>query len=142
MTPIAVPAINTLIQLADSSSPPNYTTIANVGDITGLGLAATVVDVTSHSTTVPWREKITTLLDAGQLAFKLYFVPDDGGHRSLLALFTGRVLSNWRIVFPDQDATKYTFQAYISKFSLTEPVAGVIEASVTFEAVGQPNFLA
>ena len=141
-TPIAVPAINTLLQYGDGNSPPAYTTVANVSDINGLSLAATVQDVTSHSTTVPWREKITTLLDAGDLTTKVYFVPDDAGHRLLLSFFTARDQVSWRLVFPDQDATKYTFQGYISKFSQSEPVAGVIEAAMTITATGQPNFLA
>jgi len=142
MTPIAQPAINTLIQWADNNSPPNYNTVANVGDITGLGMSAAVVDVTSHSTSIPWREKITTLLDAGQLSFKLYFIPMDSGHKQLLSFFTTRTLVNWRITFPDQDATKYSFSAYVSKFTMSEPVAGVMEAAVTFDTVGQPNFAA
>jgi len=47
-TPIALPAINTFLKLGDQASPENFNTIANVGDITGPGLVAAVVDVTSH----------------------------------------------------------------------------------------------
>lgn len=137
--PIAQPSINTLIQLGNSASPIVYTTVANVGDMTGPTFAAAVVDVTSHSTTVPWREKITTLLDPGQLSFKLYFITDYSPHRQLFAVFANRTLANWRMVFPDQDGTVWFFQAYISKFSVTSTVAGVTEAAVTFELVSQPT---
>ena len=139
-TPIAQPAINTLVQMGDGNSPEVFTTVANVSSITGLGLSAMVQDVTSHSTAVPWREKITTLLDAGDLSFDIFFIPNDTGHKALLAVFTGRTLKDWRLVFPDTNATKWLFQAYISKFSMSAPVDGVIKAAITFSATGQPTF--
>lgn len=148
-TPIAVAAINTLLQLGNGSSPEVYTSVANVGDITGLSMQATVVDVTSQSNGSPFRQKIVTLLDAGQVSFPLYFVPDDAGHALLLHIFTTRASdylaitgggAPWRLQFPDQDATRYAFNAYISKFSQKAPVAGVIVADTTLEVVGQPNF--
>jgi|SRR6185369_8462708 len=144
-TAAAQPAINTLLKLGNGASPEVFTTIANVGDLSGPGLQATVVDVTSHSTGVPWREKITTLLDGGDLSVPLYFIPSDTGHKQLLSIFTEKNgttngLRNYKLVFPDGAATTYAFSAYISKFSLKEPVAGVIEAAVTFTLTGQPTF--
>lgn len=140
-TPIALPAINTFLKLGDQGSPENFNTIANVGDITGPGLAAAVVDVTSHSNPDPWRRKITTLLDAGQLSFKLYFIPGDTGHKQLLTVFTGRELRDYQMEFPEAVSyPTWSFSAYISKFSITATVAGVIEASCTFDIVGPPTF--
>jgi hypothetical protein len=148
-TPNAVAAINTLLQLGNGASPEVYTTVANVGDLTGPTLQATVVDVTSQSTGSPWREKIVTLLDPGQVSCPLYFVPDDAGHQLLLNVFQTRASAftsltgggaPWRLIFPDQDSTRWSFNAYISKFSTKEPVAGVITADFTLELTGSPNF--
>lgn len=149
-TPNAQPSINTLLQLGDGNSPETYTTIANVGDINGPALAATVVDVTSHSTGNPWREKLTTLLDSGKITFKLFFIVNDAGHKALLNLFTTRGIGGTptvagspiplRIVFPDQNATKYFYAVYISTFAIVSTVAGVCEANVTFEGTGSPVF--
>lgn len=139
-TPAAIAAINTLLGLGDNASPPTFTTIANISDINGLQLASTIVDVTSHSTDVPWRQKIVTLLDAGDLSTTLFYVPGDTGHQELLAIFSGRELRSYTITFPEIAAPIWEFQAYISKFSLKEPVAGVITADTTFTATGEPNF--
>ncbi len=146
-TPAALPAINTLLKLGNGASPEVFTTIANVSSITGLQLSANVVDVTSHSTSVPWRQKITTLLDAGDLTFDLFFIPSDTGHQQLLTIFqekngTTDGLRDYQLWFPDGVPTKYQFAAYISKFSLTEPVDNVVRAAVTFTATGKPNFSA
>ena len=148
----AQPAINTLIKIGNLGSPISFNTIANVGDISPLlGMKADIVDVTSHSTTVPWRQKITTLLDNGDVSFKLFFIPSSAGSdgtpntpyghdgtNGLLAVFTGRQLREYQLVFPDPVATTYYFQAYISKFNILAKVAGVLEADVTFTTTGQP----
>ncbi len=143
-TPAAIPAINTLLGLG-SGSPESFTTIANIGNINGLTLSANVVDVTSHSTGVPWRQKITTLLDAGDLTCDLFFVPGDTGHQDLLDIFiekngTTNGLRHYQITFPESGAPKWQFYAYISKFSITSQTADVIKAQVVFTATGEPDF--
>lgn len=145
----AQPAINTLLRIGTQGSPTVFATIANVGDITGPGFKADVVDVTSHSNSNPWRQKITTLLDNGDVSMKLFFIPSsagtsDGtpfghdGTNGLLSVFTGRQLREYSITFPDPAATTWYFQAYVSKFSMTSKVAGVLEADVTFTTTGEP----
>ena len=148
MTAIAQPAINTLLKLGNAGSPESYTLIANVGDITGPSYGATIVDVTSHSTSIPWREKITTLLDGGQVTFKLFFIPGDAGHKLLLATFYNRgaagqaagVPPQWSITYPDPSATTVYFTGFISKFPVTATVAGVLEATVTIDVTGEPIY--
>ncbi len=144
----AEPAINTLLKIG-YGSPEVFSVIANVGDLSGPSLSAAVVDVTSHSTGTPWREKIVTLLDGGDIQLPLFFIPSSPGNQNpfghdgtngLLAVFTSRTLKNYEMVFPDQAQTTYSFQAYISKFNFKEPVAGVIAADVTFTITGEPTF--
>jgi hypothetical protein len=144
-TPAAIPSINTLLGLGDGNSPEVFTTIANVSSISGLALGANVVDVTSHSTGRPWRQKITTLLDAGDLSFDLFFVPGDTGHQELLAIFTEKNgttngLRTYQITFPEADAPMWQFQAYISKFNMSASVDGVLKAALTFTATDEPDF--
>ena len=141
----AVAAINTLLKMANAGSPSTFVTIANVGDI-AINMSGNVVDVTSHSTGAPWREKLTTLLDAGDLPIKLFFVPDsagpDGhdGTNGLLSVFTTRSLRRFSITFPDTGATVYYFDATISRFNIIATTAGVLEANVTFTITGEPIF--
>jgi predicted secreted protein len=145
----AQPSINTLLKLGNAGSPETFNTVANVGNIGGLTLSGNVVDVTSHSTGVPWRQKIVTLLDAGELTCQLFFIPAGGapaggviGHdftAGLGLVFTSRALRNYKLVFPDTGATTWSFSAYITKFSMTSPTPTVLEATVTFSATGQPT---
>jgi hypothetical protein len=142
--PSALAAINTVIAIGSQGCPQTFTDIANIGDLEGPSIEAEVVDVTSHSTNNPWRQKIVTLLNAGQITIPLFFIPSstgDGGHGAtsgLLQVFTGRQLRWYRMRFPDTAVTTWYFQAYLSSFSMTAPVAGVETANVTFELTGQP----
>ena len=149
--PIALPAINTQIQVGNGVSPETFSTIAFVSDITGPGISGQVVDVTSMSGNTAWRSKIVTLLDGGDVSFKAFWQPMLASHQNLLTLFSHRGASapgvpiDFRLVFPDQDATVYAFSGFVSKCSLTEAVAGVIEANVSLTITGTvsgPGFFA
>src|SRR5271170_1549297 len=132
ITAPANPAINTFLQLGNGQSPETFNTVANVGTINGPTMSLNVVDVTSHSTGVPWREKIGTLLDQGDLTFDLYFIPNDAGHQALLAQFVSRQTADWQLSFPTSPSrTVWGLHGFISKFSTSEPVDNVIKASMT-----------
>jgi Lambda phage tail tube protein, TTP len=142
--PIALPAINTLIQIGTGASPEVYVTVASVSDITGPTMQGTVVDVTSMSTGNPWRQKVVTLLEGGEVSFNAFWQPMLQSHQNLLALFVARGANNvsglpidMRLVFPDQDGSAYLFQGFVSKCSLDEKVADVVKAAVTLTITGQ-----
>lgn len=140
--PLAIPAINTLIQYGNGASPELFTTIAFVNNITGPTIQGQVVDVTSMSSGNAWRQKIVTLLEGGDVSFDAFWEPMDPTHQTLLTQFSHRgqgspgIPIDYRMVFPDQDSTVYSFQGFVSKCSLKAPVAGVIGASVTITITG------
>lgn len=147
----AQPAINTLLKIANEGSPLTFNVIANIGDLTGPSMSGNVVDVTSHSTLVPWAQKIVTLLDNGDITLPLYFIPSspgsDGvpstpeghnGTNGLLSVFTQRQLRQYSVTFPDAAATTWYLQGYITKFSMKAPVKGVLTADVTFTFTSEP----
>ena len=77
--PIAIPAIGTLLQVGNGASPELFSSVANIGDITGPTTQVAVVDVTSHtSPAAPYRQKVPTLIDPGTLTIPVYIVPASG----------------------------------------------------------------
>ena len=144
-------AINTLFKIGNMGSPQTFNVIANVGDLTGPTMSAAVVDVTSHSNSNPWRSKIVTLLDCGDVTLPLYFIPSSAGSdgvpatpeghngtNGLLSVFTSRQLREYSVTFPDAAATTWYFAGMISKFTMGAKVAGVLDATVTFTFTGEP----
>lgn len=131
----ALPTEPMILAVGTLASPVTYIDIANTGDYSGPGRTYTVVDVSAHGNRA--RRKITTLLDEGVLAFPLWFIPGAGleaTHTSaangLQAIFERGDLRAWSLRFNDTLDTAYFFNAYISKFSLKGPVAGVLEAEI------------
>jgi hypothetical protein len=148
LNPIALPAINTLIQVGAGNSPETFTTIAYVNNITGPSLQGQVVDVTSMSTGIPWRQKLVTLLEGGEVSFDAFWQPMNATHQNLLTLFGNRGANgvpgepiDFRLIFPDQDASTYYFSGFVSAVKLTEAVAEVVKAAVTLTISGQVTFL-
>ena len=146
--PAAVAAINTLLKMGNNGSPQTFLTVANVGDITGPTLQTDVVDVTSQSTGVPWSQKFPTLLNAGDLSFPCFFVPNSTstgselGHEELLYAFVNRVQHDWQLVFPDVGATTWSFQGWVTKFNMKAPVKGVLTADVMITLTGVAEVVA
>ena len=142
-TPIAQQAINTYLKLGTAASPPVYTagTIANVGDYTGPSMKKTMADVTSHSSNVPWIQRLGTILDGGDVKLPMFFVPGDSNMQALLAVFTTVGFAGIRWYELDfTDGTTWHFQATISDWQVKAPVKGVYTADVTFSITGSVSF--
>lgn len=156
----AQPAIQTLLKIGDQASPENFNIIANIGDYNEiLSMTADKVDVTSHSTTVPWSQNIPTLLNGGNVTFPLFFIPSSGapsggiiGHNFTAGI--GKYLTqrgssavqpgtpiHFQIVFPDAAATTYSFSGFIYDFKMKAPVKGVLTAEMTIGVTSAPTLV-
>jgi len=138
----AYTSFGTLLKLGDGASPETFTTIADVGDIKGPDFSADIEDVTTHSTSGAWREKIATLLSPGKLQLPLHFQPQAVTHSytaGLLKDFANRTKRNFQIVLKDPGTTTWTFAAYVTSFKMQHPVAGIIKADVELTLTGPPT---
>lgn len=144
MTTAAVRAIGTLLQRGDGGGPENFTTVAEVVDISGPGMSVETIDTTSHESAGGWREYISGLADGGEVSFEINYIPDSASHDAtagLLQDFQGKTLRNWNLVFPDVSSTTWAFSAFITGFEPTAPASGndKLGASVTMKVTGQPT---
>lgn len=146
MSAAAQPAINTLLQYNSGTSPNVWSTVLNVSDYTGPSFTSTEVDVTSHSTGAPWRQKIITLLDAGSIPFKLFFIVGDTNFNALLSLFFARGENStagspiqFRLVFPFAGTPTWYMSGFFKDFKFAIPVAGVITADISITLTNYPT---
>jgi len=120
-----------------------WTDIAGVRDISGPGFSADMIDVTSHSSASAMREKIKSLIDAGELSFDLVWDPEDmTGQRILLnrmLTVSTSAVDAYRLVFKTTNSKTWQFNAAVSKFEPSNPVEGEISASVTLTITGLPT---
>lgn len=139
----ATPAINTLLKFGDGAGSETFSTVAEVRSLSGPQMSVNMVDVTNHSSSVPWVEKVATLLDAGVITFMINLNHSDPTHDNttgVLYTFTNRIRRNMKIYLPD--STLFMSMAgYVSKFSCAFAVAGVQEATIDVTVVGKPTIL-
>jgi hypothetical protein len=138
-------AAGTLFQIGNLASPEAWQSVANVSDIGGPNMAGTEVDVTSHtSPSIPWRQKIITLLDIGQCPIKIFWQPTDPTHANspssfvggLMYIFINRVKIPVRFLHPD--GTADSFFAYIKDVKKGAPIAGVLALDITLSGTDAP----
>lgn len=138
-----ISSFGTLLKIGDGATPTEvFTTIAEVKDISGPSLKLNTDELTNHGSPGGWKEKVGTLLEAGDLSFDLNFVPTHATHNpttGLIADQTARTKRNFQLVFPDTASTTWAFTALVTEFEPAEPVEGVLKASVTLEITGQPT---
>lgn len=153
--PPGIPTSNLVLLLLTTNSPAAWNIMANMGDYTGPQSTSTVVDVSKHGDKA--RRKLKTLLDSGILAAPVWFDPSQPTHagnaQAFLELYQNQTaLETWLIAFvddagvivpasPANDGPQCTFNAYVTKFSLKEPVAGVYAADLELTIDGQIEFL-
>jgi predicted secreted protein len=138
----ALAGFGTLLKIGDGGGTEVFTTIAEVTDISGPKFKMETVEVTSHTSTGSWKERIPTLLDAGEISCKLNFIPTGATHSQtsgLLKDMKNKARRNFKLVFPDTGATTWTFAAYVTGFETGEPIDGALTADVTLTIDGAPT---
>jgi hypothetical protein len=136
----AIASFGTFLQLGDGAG--NYSTVAEVGDIT-FDLKTRIKELLSHSSGQPWVNRIATILDAGPVKFPISLVPADPTHSlgaGLLSVYTNRQSASWKLLFnSDAGSIFWLFTGPIESLSLNAPVEGVYNSSVSIAVDGQPT---
>ena len=132
----------TLLQRGDSAAPPNYTTVAEVMDITPPQAEADDIEATHMESPGRRKEYIQGLIDGGEATFQLNWIPDNPTHdhiTGLKALQRSGETVPWRLRLPD-DVLIWNFPAYVKSFNPEIPVGDKMTASVTLKVTGDETF--
>lgn len=138
----AEPAFGTLLKLCTDANGTSPTTIAEVKDV-NMNLDAQIEDATTHSTSVPWRVKVATLLNMGTVEFMVNWVPTAATHNGtagILYVFAQREERTYQLVETDAGSTTYEFNAIVQAIKMGRPTAGLRSGNVTLAGTGEPDF--
>lgn len=123
------------LRIGNGASPEVFTAISEISTFSGPGGAATVIDVTDLSSLA--KEKRMGLADEGQLSFTINYIPNNTQHALLRTQRANRQETNFKLIFTDDSpATTWSFAAFVTGFSVTAAVDGVVQANVTLEITG------
>lgn len=128
------------MKIGDGAGGESFTTIAEVRDITGPGLATAVEDVTNHDSS-HWREFIPTIKEGGEITFDLNYY-SAATQDQLRTDWGARTKRNFQLVFPlsPSGTETHSFAAYVVGMEYAAPVEGVLAASITLQVTGAVTF--
>lgn len=141
MPSTAVFGHGTLLKLHDGVS--TYTTVLEVTDISGPGLSADSVELTSHDSASKFREFMAGLVDAGEISFTVNWQPaatTHGNTAGLLYVAQNRLTRLWQLIWPDSGTTTYGFYAFITSLSPNAPIDDKLSADITIKITGKPTY--
>ena len=116
-------------------------TVAQVTNISGPGLGADVIDVTTHDSTSAFEESVVGVLRSGEVTLDIVYDPADDTQdgtdtEGLVYRFKNRVHTAFSLVFSDSGTSTWSFDGDITGFEPGAPVDGALTASVTVKPTG------
>lgn len=127
----------TQLRRGDNATPEVFTTIADITSLSPPGMSRETLDVTSHGSPDGWMEFIGGLKDGGEVSADVNYAPTN--HDFLAADFSDRDPRTYQVVFPDQAATTWTFEAILTGFEPDAPYDDKLSASLTWKVSGKPT---
>jgi hypothetical protein len=128
-----------VLQVGNGASPQVFNSICNLQDWNEPNVSETV-DVTNVGDN--YRRRIATLLDLGKMKAKIFWVMTEPTHQDavnagisgLRFLWKNQILTQFQVVYPNQNQSIDRFLAYVTSFSISGKVGGVFEAEIEFTA--------
>jgi predicted secreted protein len=122
----------------DGVSPTEaFTKIADVTSLNPPGISRETIDVTSHDSPDAWMEFLGSLKDPGEVSADINYQPSK--HDLLIEDFEDAKPRNYKIVFPDEAQTTWTFGALLTGFEPEVPTDDKASASLTWKVTGKPT---
>ena len=136
MSTNALPSQGVTLAIGNTASPVVYTSIADVTEITGPDGSAGDIETTDLSSTT--KTFIRGLTDNGSVSFTMNYIPSNTQHAQLFSDFSSatEVARDYRLTFTDSPVTTWTFSAYVSSFSVSNGLDGVLTASCSIRIKG------
>ena len=113
--------------------------VANVTNISGLGLALDTEDVTTHDQATAFEENVPTILRSGEMTLNIVFDPADATHDAVTGLsyrLEDKIYSFFKLIFSDD--TEWEASGYVNGFEPDAPAGGALTATVKLKITGQP----
>jgi hypothetical protein len=128
----------------DSAGGTAWTTVGQVGDISGPSVERTAIDATTRDTTPAyWREFIRGYKDGGELTFTIMYDPSLATHGTASGILgdfdeNGTTIPAWRLGFPD--ATYCTFDGFLTGSEIGSAIDEALTSDVTVKITGAVTF--
>lgn len=133
-------AQGTLVQIGDGGAPETFTTIPNVGEITGPDTQNEDIETTDHSSPAGTREFVGGLKDPGELTFPIAWDYNEATHAGLKADHDNRTQRNFQLVDQASPQVTASFTGEVAGLANVYPVEGIQQATVRIRISGVVSY--
>lgn len=122
----------------EAGSPATMATLGQLRSFSQSGPTATIQDVTTHSTSGNWMEKLATLLDPGNVSGPVNYDSADATHQFGAGVWLDLInltQQTCQILFPNSIG-QLGFDGYFSSHSFDLPTDNVLQANIEFAING------
>ena len=112
------------------------TLIPELTNLSDVGGAVTIVDVTAHDGASGYGSKIPTFIDGGVVRATFNYVPANAQHIALRTALENRASTLFKVIWPTPGAPTVSFNAFVTRYRVPgAPVGGalVLEAELTVD---------
>lgn len=137
----AIGGMGIALKRGDGATPTEtFTAIAEVKNVSGIGVEMGTFDATVHSRTDFFTKLKPALKTLKPITIEVNWLPTEVTHKNasggVLYDLDQRAQGNWQIVFPDSGSTTWTFKAMVTDISIEAPTAEGLAGSITLTPTG------
>ena len=125
----------TLFKIGTNATPPVYTTMAEVKNVTPPSFEADQVDVTHNESPNRTREFIAGLKSPGECSFEMNFVPGSASDDKIMGLLDTGDTVPCQIEFPN--AVVWAFLASVRSYEISSATEEAMTATVGMTVSGE-----
>lgn len=132
MTKAATRSIGTKLQIG-------LDLVADLSSIGSPSMTSEELDVTTLDSQGGFREFIASFTDPGEVPISGFFVPGDVGQAALYAALKSKDIQSFEIIYPASLGASWTFEGFVSSFSVTSETEDAIGFEATIRVSGEPH---
>lgn len=131
-------AYGATIGISASTTSTAYVAIGQATNISGPSLTADTIDVTYHSTDLPYRKFIRGLINGGDISFEgnLTFVDINSSSSGIVSRLQSTNVQNFQITLPTTVTIYVTGSGIVNSFGMTAPVDGALTYTAGMQVTG------
>lgn len=140
-TSSAIWAYGSLLQIGDGAASENFTTVAEITELTPPAMSRDDIDVSNNSSSDGYREFIPGWRDGGEVSAKANWLPTNTTQdytTGLHAQFNDNVKHNYKIILPSTLIT-ISFSGFLTAFEPDLPLEEQAQLSFTIKISGKPT---
>ena len=115
--------------------------VANVSNISGPGVTADTIDVTSHDSADTFREYVAGVIDGGEVTLEGNLISAAAGN-TILTELTARTSTTCSVIMSTEANAFWTFDGIVTNFETQAPYDGKLGFNASIKVTGKPTLAA